>query len=141
MRITKFTSIFILFALLPLFGQEVNWANSWNEAKERAERENKLIMLMVTQSNCRACEFMKYATFTNSDVEQELNSHYVSIALDKSELPESLYVRGTPTFRFYTPKGKRLKYKLIGGLNYKVFLPKLQNLREKFFSKQESEEE
>jgi thioredoxin-related protein len=132
--------IFSLFLLSPLFGQEINWVNSWNEAKEIAKKENKLIMLMVTQPHCRACDFMKYATLKKESVESEINNYFVPIALDKSELPESFYVRGTPTFRFYTPEAKRLKYKLIGGLNYKVFLPKLQRLREKFFQK-ESEED
>jgi thioredoxin-related protein len=137
---SRFLLIFALFSLT-LFGDEISWASNWNEAKERALKENKLIMLMVTQPHCRACDFMKYATFTKEGVIKETNAHYVAIALDKSELPESFYVKGTPTFRFYTPNGKRLKYQLIGGLNYKIFEPKLRNLQEKFFSNSEKEED
>lgn len=92
-------------------------------------------MLMITQPNCRACDFMKYATFQKDAVANEINKYYIPIILDKSELTEKIYIRGTPTFRFYTPSGKRLKYKLIGGLNYKLFLPKIENLRKKFFKK------
>jgi thioredoxin-related protein len=131
---------FALMLSLSLFGDEVNWANSFNDAKERALKENKMIMLMISKPHCRACDFMKYGTFTKENVIEELN-RYVPIILDKDELPERIYVRGTPTFRFYTPNGKRLKYQLIGGLNYKEFAPKLKNLREKFFSLEENEED
>ena len=121
--------------LSPLFGDEINWVNTLNKAKELAKSENKLIMLMITKPNCRACDFMKYATFENEAVIDEVNKHYIPVLLNKSELTERIFIRGTPTFKFYTPQGKRLKYTLIGGINYKKFEPKLRNLRQRFFNK------
>jgi thioredoxin-related protein len=123
--------IFIsLFLFSPLFGGEVNWANSLNQAKKLATTQNKLVMLMVTQKNCRACDFMKYATFKKDVVSDEVNKYFIPVMVDKHDL--DFYIRGTPTFRFFTPKGKKLKYTLIGGMNYKSFLPKIQKLRKKF---------
>ena len=131
---SKFLSAFLVSIFLsPLFGDEINWIGSFNKAKELAKSENKLIMLMITQPNCKACDFMKYATFENEGVVDEVNNHYIPIILDKSELIERIFIRGTPTFKFYTPQGKRLKYTLIGGINYKKFRPKLENLRNRFF--------
>jgi len=130
----KLISIFLIsFFISPLFGGDIDWIASLNKAKELAKKDNKIIMLMITQPNCRACDFMKYATFKNDDIIDEVNNFFIPLMLDKSDV--SGYIRGTPTFRFYTPQGKRLKYKLIGGMNYKVFLPKLRNLQTKFFKK------
>lgn len=136
MRLLK-TILTLSILTISLFGQEVDWSNSWNDALKKAEAENKLIMLMVTQEHCRACEFMKYATFSKDSVIDEVNRYYVPIMLDINELPDNLKVDGTPTIRFYTPAGKKIRYKLVGGINYKEFLPKIQQLRKLFYKSRE----
>jgi len=132
MRILKIVFIAHLF-LLSLYGEEINWVDTWNGALQKAKEENKLILLMVTQKHCGACEFMKLNTFSKESVIDEVNRYYIPIMLDISETPKGLRVRGTPTIRFYTPAGKKIRYKIVGGMGYKKFLSKIQRLRTLFY--------
>ena len=122
----------VLFAIT-LFGEEIKWANSWNEALKLAREEQKLIMLVVSQPHCGACQFFKDITLEDDEVISEVNRYYIPITLDIDEVPNNLYVTATPTIRFFTPQGKKIRYKIVGGLNAKQFLPRIRKLREVFY--------
>jgi len=124
-----------IILLTSLFSEEIQWVNNWNEALQKGKNEHKLIMLVVSQEHCGACEFFKDVTLEDDKVIQEVNSFYIPINLDINEIPKNLYVRGTPTTRFYTPKGKKIRYKIVGGLSAKQLLPRLRKLRKLFYKR------
>lgn len=65
----------------------VNWY-AWNQtAFEKAKKENKPIFLSIGYSTCHWCHIMEEESFENKEVAKILNKNYVSIKIDREEMP------------------------------------------------------
>ena len=65
----------------------VNWY-AWNEtAFKKAKGENKPIFLSIGYSTCHWCHVMEEESFENIEVANILNKNYVSIKIDREEMP------------------------------------------------------
>lgn len=65
----------------------VNWYAWGEEAFLKAKSENKLIFLSVGYSTCHWCHVMEEESFENEDVAKILNKYYISIKVDREEMP------------------------------------------------------
>ena len=65
----------------------VNWFPWGNEAFSKALKENKLIFLSIGYSTCHWCHVMEEESFENEKVAQALNKDYISIKVDREEMP------------------------------------------------------
>jgi len=65
----------------------VNWYPWSKEAFDRAKRENKLIFLSIGYSTCHWCHVMAKESFNDKDVAKVLNDNYISIKVDREEMP------------------------------------------------------
>jgi uncharacterized protein YyaL (SSP411 family) len=66
----------------------VNWM-AWNDKTfEKAKKENKLIFLSIGYSTCHWCHVMEDETFTNLSSAKILNKNYISIKVDREEMPD-----------------------------------------------------
>ena len=66
----------------------VDWF-AWNdEAFAKARRENKPIFLSIGYSTCHWCHVMERESFEKEKVGAFLNSHFVSIKVDREERPD-----------------------------------------------------
>ncbi len=66
----------------------VDWYPWSKEAFKKAKRENKLIFLSIGYSTCHWCHVMEKESFKNEKIASLLNKYYVSIKVDKEEMPE-----------------------------------------------------
>lgn len=65
----------------------VNW-HAWNKkAFKKAKDENKLIFLSIGYSTCHWCHVMEEESFENEEVAEILNKNYISIKVDREEMP------------------------------------------------------
>ena len=65
----------------------INWM-PWGEAAfSKAKRENKAIFLSIGYSTCHWCHVMARESFENEKIAQEFNKYFVSIKVDKEEMP------------------------------------------------------
>lgn len=65
----------------------VNWY-AWNEiAFKKAKKENKAIFLSIGYSTCHWCHVMEEESFENKEVANILNENYISIKIDREEMP------------------------------------------------------
>ncbi len=66
----------------------VNWL-AWKDASlQKAHDENKLIFLSIGYSTCHWCHVMERETFEDAISAKLLNDSYVSIKVDREEMPD-----------------------------------------------------
>ena len=66
----------------------VNWFG-WNEvAFEKAENENKPILLSIGYSACHWCHVMEHESFEDEETAAIMNEHFVCIKVDMEERPD-----------------------------------------------------
>lgn len=66
----------------------VDWYPWGEEAFARAQTENKPIFLSVGYSTCHWCHVMERESFSNPQIAEILNRHFVSIKVDREERPD-----------------------------------------------------
>jgi uncharacterized protein len=95
----------------------VDWYPYGNEALNKAKKEKKLIFLSIGYSACHWCHVMAHESFENEDIAKILNTHYISIKVDREERPDLDQVfqsviqllgknGGWPLSVFLTPEGE-----------------------------------
>jgi uncharacterized protein YyaL (SSP411 family) len=66
----------------------VNWYPWGDESLSVAEKENKPIFLSIGYSACHWCHVMEKESFENKKIAEILNSHFISIKVDREERPD-----------------------------------------------------
>src|SRR5690349_9400486 len=95
----------------------VDWYPWGREALERAQAEDKPILLSIGYSACHWCHVMEHESFEDAATAALMNAHFVSIKVDREERPDldSIYMAavqalsghgGWPMTVFLTPGGK-----------------------------------
>jgi uncharacterized protein len=95
----------------------VDWYPWGPEALEKAKKENKLILVSIGYSACHWCHVMEHESFEDEEVAEVMNTHFVSIKVDREERPDidSIYMTavqmitgggGWPLNCFALPDGK-----------------------------------
>jgi len=66
----------------------VNWM-AWNDnTLKKAIKEDKLIFLSIGYSTCHWCHVMEEESFEDNEVAKVLNKKYISIKVDREEMPQ-----------------------------------------------------
>ncbi|MBL8817903.1 MAG: DUF255 domain-containing protein [Planctomyces sp.] len=66
----------------------VDWYPWGPEAIEKAKAENKIIFLSIGYSSCYWCHVMEREVFSNPEIAQFMNEHFVNIKVDREERPD-----------------------------------------------------
>ena len=66
----------------------VDWYEWGDEAFEKAERENKLVLISIGYSACHWCHVMERECFEQEDTAELMNAHFVCIKVDREERPD-----------------------------------------------------
>jgi uncharacterized protein len=66
----------------------VDWRPWGTDAFDAARRENKPIFLSIGYSTCHWCHVMEHESFENREIAEILNSHFISIKVDREERPD-----------------------------------------------------
>jgi len=115
---------------------KVNWAMSYELAKNLAQKEHKLIMVDVALSHCPPCRYLATHVYTNDEVANYINKNFVPLfyLADKDNIPpiiQNYFTGSTPTILFIKPNGE-LFYSFIGARPPKIFLQILEDVNEKY---------
>ena len=102
------------------------FTGTWQQALDKAKKENKLIFLDAYASWCGPCKKMKHKTFTDKSVGDFYNKHFINVAIDMEKgegpvLAEKFGVEAYPTLVFVKADGKFLG-KTTGFHNVDQFL-------------------
>ena len=66
----------------------VNWFAWKKEAFEKAEKENKPILVSIGYSTCHWCHVMERESFEDPDTAAYMNENFVNIKVDREERPD-----------------------------------------------------
>ena len=72
----------------------VDWYPWCEEAFAKAETEKKLVIVSIGYAACHWCHVMEHESFSDQEVAQIMNEHFVSIKVDREERPDidSIYM-------------------------------------------------
>jgi uncharacterized protein len=95
----------------------VDWYPWGEEAFKKARDENKLVIISIGYSACHWCHVMEKESFSDIEVANIMNNHFVSIKVDREERPDidKIYMDaaqmlsgkgGWPLNAFALPDGK-----------------------------------
>lgn len=66
----------------------VDWVPWSPDVFERAEKENKLVLISVGYSACHWCHVMEHESFENEEVAAIMNKHFINVKVDREERPD-----------------------------------------------------
>jgi hypothetical protein len=104
------------FSPNPNQAQLVNWLHWGPAAFAKAQEEDKPVLLSISAVWCYWCHVMDEETYSDPEVQDLLNEHFVTIRVDNDHRPDINFrynVGGWPTTAFLTGHGG-----LIGGATY-----------------------
>lgn len=121
---------FILLLLLySLFAKNLLWYHSYEKAFEKSIEMKKPLMLFITMKGCHACDKMKEDVFTDKEVRDFLEKHFVLLELDlkKNKIPKKFTSYMTPTYEFIDANGDRIVDTVYGSKSKERFLKLLKS--------------
>ncbi len=133
MRILLLMTLFIS----ALFANEVEWNKSFEAAKSKAEKENKIIYAVITSETCRWCRKLENETLKKKKVIENLNRKYAAVALTrgKDKYPPCLKAPMVPMSYFLTPEGNVL-YSVPGFWSEEDYLSMMDDVERKYKKQQ-----
>ena len=95
----------------------VDWFAWGEEALQKAQNENKVILVSIGYSACHWCHVMEKESFENENTATLMNEHFINIKIDREERPDLDHIYmdavqaisgsgGWPLNVFLTPAGK-----------------------------------
>jgi uncharacterized protein YyaL (SSP411 family) len=104
------------FSPRPNRAHEIAW-NEWGaEAFDRAQREDKPILLGISAVWCHWCHVMDETSYSDGDVIGLINDRFVAVRVDNDQRPDinaRYNMGGWPTTAFLTPAGE-----VMAGMTY-----------------------
>jgi thioredoxin-related protein len=99
------------------FALELVSAYNYASAVQVAKKDNKNILLMLSQPGCPACNYMKSVSLKNDEVVGALkNFVFVEVNIHKDEWNKKYRAFGTPTFYLLDKNENKLGRPVVGGL-------------------------
>src|SRR5690625_4318035 len=95
----------------------VNWYPWGEDALQKAKSENKPLIISIGYAYCHWCHVMEKECYSDEEVAEYMNAHFVSIKIDREERPDidQIYMNasmmlngsgGWPLNAFTLPDGK-----------------------------------
>lgn len=117
--------------------QGLKWLTSLQEGLARAKKENKLVLVDFCANWCAACKELDMHTYTDKKVISEVNSRFIPVRLDISELPEGkelirkYNIEELPLVIFFDKNNKLIDTHMIAGFTKAdKFLQVLKQVKE-----------
>jgi thioredoxin-related protein len=131
----KFLLSLILFATTSLFASQIQWAKDFHTGVAEATKQNKPILFIYSNHNCKYCVQLEKTTLQDKRVIESLQKDYISIISYSDEgdyLPRELWRPGTPTLWFLDQRGEPLFEPLMGAVDAENFLKALAIVKLEF---------
>ncbi|MBU1642081.1 DUF255 domain-containing protein [bacterium] len=127
---------------LSLFANEIEWGNNFEAAKAKAQKEDKVIYVLITSETCRWCRKLESTTLKDTAVIENVNSNFAAVALTrgKDKYPKRLKAPMVPMSYFLTPEG-RVIYSVPGYWEKEDYLSMMNDVERKYKNQKSTEKE
>ena len=96
-------SLFLLFAATSLQAAGIDFFHgTWEEALEKAKKEDKLIFVDAYTTWCGPCKRMSKQVFTQNEVGEFYNKNFISMKIDMEKTPGRKFQKKYPVSAFPT---------------------------------------
>ncbi len=125
--------ITILLMLSTLQADDITWNSSFAAAKAKAQKEEKIIYVVITSETCRWCRKLEATTLEDKVVIKNLNKKYAAVALTrgKDKYPPCLKAPMVPMTYFLAPDG-RVIYSVPGYWQIEDYLSMMGDVERKY---------
>lgn len=115
-----------------LFAGELAWQKDITTAFEIAQKEHKMVMVMVEGKHCRWCKKMKHRTLSDDSVAKRLESYVVvKVMREDTEAVKDLpKIQGVPTI-FFLKENKELVRRVVGYYDVFDFISYINDIENK----------
>ena len=122
--------LILIFVTTSLFA-EINWADDYKSALNKAKTQNKKVMIMFSAEDCKECQNMYKKVYSNKTFSKYVNQHFIAVDIDvEYDGRKGFKVYKTPTFYFLDTKGEQIGRAVKGAMGAGAFLKKLQEIEE-----------
>jgi len=106
----------ICLLTLGLFGADITWNSSYDQALLKAKKEGKPLMVLITSEQCRWCRKLESTTLQDDEVAARINTTFqaVNVTKDKSIYPKNLSAKMVPMSYFIDPRNGKVLYSIPG---------------------------
>ena len=127
--------IFLLLGTLfstTLFAGEIVWQKDIATAFDKAQKENKVLMVLVEGEHCKWCKKMKHRTLSDDSVLERLAPYIlVKVMREDSEAIKDLpAINGVPTI-FFLNANKKVLESVVGYYNIVDFAGFIDSVEKK----------
>lgn len=131
--------VFILGLFLNLnatsqkFIKEMNYEIDYNIALQKANKENKNIMMVISQTTCPWCRKLERQTLKKENINALVKENFIALSVDKdlANFPKKYEAKVVPTIFFVNAKDETIIKKVLGYKNKKDFQEILEKMIEK----------
>ncbi|HEX5623999.1 MAG TPA: thioredoxin fold domain-containing protein [Sulfuricurvum sp.] len=101
---------------ISMFGAEITWNSSYDQALVKAKKESKPLMVLITSEQCRWCRKLEHTTLQDEDIVARINAKFqaVNVTKDKSVYPKNLSAKMVPMSYFIDPDNGKILYSIPG---------------------------
>ncbi len=120
-----------------LFAGEIVWQKDITSAFEKAQKENKVVMVLVEGEQCRWCTKMKERTLSADSVSQRLEPYIMVKVMreDAEDVKDLPAIKGVPTI-FFLKADKKVLESVVGYYNIVEFAGFIDSVEKKIPLKQ-----
>ena len=115
-----------------LFAGDIVWQEDISTAFDKAQKENKVVMVMVGGEHCKWCEKMKLRTLSEEGVSERLEPYImVKVMREDAEAVKDLpIINGVPTI-FFLKADKKVLESVVGYYNIVEFAGFIDSVEKK----------
>ncbi len=126
----KILLLLSLFGLSSLFGanaqfiEQMHYESDYQTALQKALKENKSIMMVLSTKTCPWCRKMENQTLKKDEINNSIKEHFIPLALDNDDpnsFPKQFETKVVPTIYFVDPKQEEVFARSLGYKNKKDF--------------------
>jgi thioredoxin-related protein len=136
----------LLFSLcilgITLFSAELHFSNNYNKALKKAQKEHKLVYVLIVSDTCRWCKKFEKTTLQNKKIKERVNKEFVTVLLsrDQHAIPKSFKTSPVPRHYFVDAEGHIL-YSSLGYRDEEIFNSFMDNAQENYIKLKDTNNE